>query len=31
MNSYINDIKKILADARKNAYSAVNVAMVEAY
>lgn len=31
MNSYIDDIRRILADARKNAYSAINAAMVEAY
>jgi hypothetical protein len=31
MSNYINDIKGILAAARQNAYSAVNVAMVEAY
>jgi len=31
MNSYIDDIRRILADARKNAYSAINSAMVEAY
>ena len=31
MSSYIKDIKRILAIARQNAYSAVNVAMVEAY
>jgi len=31
MSNYINDIKGILATARQNAYSAVNVAMVEAY
>jgi hypothetical protein len=31
MSTYINDIKRILALARQNAYSAVNVAMVEAY
>ena len=31
MSNYINDIKSILAAARQNAYSAVNVAMVEAY
>jgi predicted nuclease of restriction endonuclease-like (RecB) superfamily len=31
MNNYIIDIKRILADARQKAYSAVNVAMLEAY
>lgn len=31
MSNYINDIKSILAAARQTAYSAVNVAMVEAY
>jgi hypothetical protein len=31
MNSYIKDIKRILALARQNAYSSVNKAMVEAY
>jgi predicted nuclease of restriction endonuclease-like (RecB) superfamily len=31
MSSYISDIKRILDLARQNAYSAVNVAMVEAY
>lgn len=31
MATYISDIKQILAAARKNAYSAVNSAMVEAY
>ncbi len=29
--NYLSDIKQILAQARKNAYSAVNTAMVEAY
>jgi len=31
MNSYIADIKQILAVARQRAYSAVNIAMIEAY
>ena len=30
-NNYINEIKKILKDARQKAYTAVNSAMVEAY
>ena len=30
-NNYINEIKKILKNARKKAYTAVNSAMVEAY
>jgi predicted nuclease of restriction endonuclease-like (RecB) superfamily len=30
-NSYINEIKQILSQARKKAYSAVNFAMIEAY
>jgi len=30
-NNYINEIKKILRNARKKAYTAVNSAMVEAY
>lgn len=31
MSTYIDDIRRILALARQNAYSAVNAAMVEAY
>ena len=31
MNTYIQDIKHILARARQNAYTAINSAMVEAY
>ena len=30
-NNYINEIKKILKNARQKAYTAVNSAMVEAY
>ena len=30
-NNYINEIKKILKNARQKAYTAVNLAMVEAY
>ncbi|MHA4811466.1 PDDEXK nuclease domain-containing protein [Flavitalea flava] len=31
MNNYIDDVKRILDHARKNAYAAVNTAMVDAY
>ena len=30
-NNYINEIKKILKNARQKAYTAINSAMVEAY